>query len=269
MRLVKQKVNSRSMLSATRSNVKSHDEIQFIQESCRIVADVFRLLKEYIRPGVTTGELDRIAEDFIRSQGGESAFKGYGSHKNNLYQASLCTSIDDQVVHGIPSSRRLQEGQIISIDVGVRKNHFYGDGAWTFQVGKVSGDKVRLMRVAEESLYRGIEQVRAGNHVHDISAIIQSYAECAGFSVVRDLVGHGVGRELHEEPAIPNFGESGTGPILKSGMTLAIEPMVNFGSHSVRVDGDGWTVRTVDGSPSAHFEHTVLVTEGAPEILTL
>ncbi|MBI4809925.1 MAG: type I methionyl aminopeptidase [Ignavibacteriales bacterium] len=205
----------------------------------------------------------------IKNQGGEPAFKGYGNDKNNLFPASLCTSINDEVVHGIPGNRKLQGGDIIAIDVGVKKNNFFGDGAWTYPVGRISSDKERLLKVTEESLYIGIEKAKAGNHVHDISAAVQARIEQEGFSVVRDLVGHGVGRNLHEEPAIPNFGESGTGMRLRKGMTLAIEPMVNFGTFRVRVDADGWTVRTADGLPSAHFEHTVLITENNSEILTI
>jgi len=239
-----------------------------MRESCRIVAEVLRLLKGALRPGVTTKELDKLAEEFILMQGGEPAFKGYGFDKNNLYPASICTSVDDEVVHGIPGGRPLHEGEIVSVDVGVRKNGYYGDGAWTFEVGRVREDKLRLMRVTEESLYKGIEQARAGKHVRDISAAVQQHVESAGFSVVRDLVGHGVGKNLHEEPPIPNFVDSTSSPKLKSGMTIAIEPMVNAGTFRVRVDADGWTVRTHDGQPSAHFEHTVLVTENAPEILT-
>jgi methionyl aminopeptidase len=239
-----------------------------MRESCRIVAEVLRLLKGALRPGVTTKELDKLAEEFIRMQGAEPAFKGYGFDKNNLYPASICTSIDDEVVHGIPGGRTLREGEIVSVDVGVRKNGYYGDGAWTFEVGRVTEDKLRLMRVTEESLYKGIEQARAGKRVRDISAAVQQHVETAGFSVVRDLVGHGVGKNLHEEPPIPNFVDSASSPKLRSGMTIAIEPMVNAGTFRVRVDADGWTVRTHDGQPSAHFEHTVLVTENAPEILT-
>ncbi len=239
-----------------------------MRENCRIVGEVLRLLKDLIRPGITTRELDTFAEDYIRSQGALPAFKGYGNDKENLFPASLCTSVDDEVVHGIPGDRRLEEGEIISLDVGVKKNHFYGDGAWTFPVGKVRDERLRLLKITEESLYRGISQARAGNHVHDISAAVQSCVEGAGFSVVRDLVGHGVGRHLHEEPAIPNYGEAGTGPVLQKGMTLAIEPMVNSGGYRVRIDSDGWTIRTADRSPSAHFEHTILVTDNTPEILT-
>lgn len=251
-----------------KATIKSPQEIAWMRENCRIVGEVLRLLKDLIRPGITTRELDTFAEDYIRSQGALPAFKGYGNDKENLFPASLCTSVDDEVVHGIPGDRRLEEGEIISLDVGVKKNHFYGDGAWTFPVGKVRDERLRLLKITEESLYRGISQARAGNHVHDISAAVQSCVEGAGFSVVRDLVGHGVGRHLHEEPAIPNYGEAGTGPVLQKGMTLAIEPMVNSGGYRVRIDSDGWTIRTADRSPSAHFEHTILVTDNTPEILT-
>ncbi len=239
-----------------------------MRESCRIVADVLRLLKTLIRPGITTKQLDVIAEEFIRSQQAEPAFKGYGADKGNLFPASVCTSVDDEVVHGIPGTRTLREGEIISIDVGVKKRDFYGDGAWTFAVGHISEEKARLMKVAEESLMKGIARACAGNRVHDISAAVQARVEQEGFSVVRDLVGHGVGRCLHEEPPVPNYGQAGTGPLLQRGMTLAIEPMVNVGSFRVRMDSDGWTIRTADGLPSAHFEHTVLITGNEPEILT-
>ncbi len=252
-----------------KATIKTPHEIALMRESCRIVAEVLRLLKDHVRPGVTTRELDNIAEEYIRSRDAEPAFKGYGSDKRNLYPATLCVSIDDEVVHGIPGNRKLREGEIISIDVGVKKNQFFGDGAWTFPVGSVREDKDRLMEIAEQALYKGIQNAKDGNHVHDISAVVQSTVERAGFSVVRDLVGHGVGRQLHEEPAVPNFGTAGTGATLKRGMTLAIEPMVNEGSYHVRVDTDGWTVRTADGMPSAHFEHTILVTDNSPEILTI
>ncbi|OLD60470.1 MAG: type I methionyl aminopeptidase [Ignavibacteria bacterium 13_1_40CM_2_61_4] len=252
----------------TKATIKSPHEIALMRECCSIVAEVLRIVQKMIQPGITTRELDSLAEDYIRSRKGEPAFKGYGTERNNLFPASLCTSVDDEVVHGIPGARALREGEIISIDVGVKLNDFYGDGAWTYEVGKISEEKRRLLRTAEESLYKGIAQARAGNRVHDISAAVQGRVEREGYSVVRDLVGHGVGRNLHEEPAVPNYGQPGTGPVLQEGMTLAIEPMVNLGDYRVRVDDDGWTIRTADGHPSAHFEHTVLVTGGEPEILT-
>jgi methionyl aminopeptidase len=249
--------------------LKSIEEIEFIRESSRIVADVLKLVGAQVRPGMTTLELDTVAEDFIRSMGGEPAFKGYGWDKKNLFPATLCTSIDAEVVHGIPSKRMLKDGDLLSIDVGVKKNGFYGDGACSFAIGEVSEEKQRLMCVTQESLAKGIEQAVAGKRVHDVSNAIQHYVEANGFSVVRDLVGHGVGRKLHEEPSIPNFGEPGTGVVLKDGMTLAIEPMVNAGTWQVKVATDGWTVLTVDGKPSAHFEHTIAIVHGKAEILTL
>jgi len=248
--------------------VKSNREIELMRESARIVAEVLTLIGAHLRPGIETKELDARAEEFIRSQGGVPAFKDYGPDRNNLFPATLCISIDDVVVHGIPGAARLREGQIVSIDVGVKKAGYFGDGARTFAVGRVPEEKVRLMRITEESLYKGIEQARAGHHLHDVSAAVQEHVEAAGFSVVRDLVGHGIGKQLHEEPAVPNFGMRGTGIILKEGMTLAIEPMVNAGGYEVQLDDDGWTVRTGDGRPSAHFEHTIVVRTGESEILT-
>jgi methionyl aminopeptidase len=248
--------------------VKSKQEIELIRESSRIVAEALKLVGARIRPGITTLELDKLAEDYIRSFGGVPAFKGYGSQKHNLFPATLCTSIDAEVVHGIPGKRELREGEIISIDVGVKKDRYYGDGAWTFPVGEISAEKQRLLSVTEESLYKGIEKAVAGNRVHDISSAIQSHVESNGFSVVRELVGHGVGRELHEGPNVPNFGKAGTGAELKAGMTLAIEPMVNYGGYAVTMQPDGWTVITRDGMPSAHFEHTIAIVNGHPEILT-
>jgi methionyl aminopeptidase len=200
--------------------------------------------------------------------GGVPAFKGYSQSKSNLFPATLCTSIDDEVVHGIPTNRVLRDGEILSVDVGVKKDGYFGDGAYTFAVGEVSEEKHRLLKATEESLYKGIEQAVAGKRVHDISYAVQEHVEAGGFSVVRDLVGHGIGVELHEEPAIPNFGKPGTGIKLQDGMTLAIEPMVNAGTWKVRMAPDGWTVLTQDGRPSAHFEHTVAIVNGKPEILT-
>lgn len=249
--------------------LKTLEEIELIRESGRIVADVLKLVGERARPGITTLELDKVAEDYIRSMGGEPAFKGYGWDKKNLFPATLCTSIDAEVVHGIPSKRVLKDGELLSIDVGVKKNGFYGDSAWSFAIGDVSEEKRRLMRVTEDSLFKGIESTVAGNKVHDISYAIQHHVEANGFSVVRDLVGHGVGKKLHEEPSVPNFGEPGTGEALENGMALAIEPMVNYGTWRVRIAADGWTIITADGKPSAHFEHTVAIVNNKAEILTL
>lgn len=248
--------------------IKTKREIELIRESSRIVADVLKLVAAHIRPGVTTIELDRLAEDYIRSLGAIPAFKGYGHSKSNLFPATLCTSVDDVVVHGIPSKRVLREGEILSVDVGVKKEGYYGDGASTFPVGEISKEKKRLLNTTEDSLYKGIEQAVAGNKIHDISHAVQERVEADGYTVVRDLVGHGVGIELHEEPAIPNFGKPGTGMRLQEGMTLAIEPMVNTGTWQVRFAADGWTVLTQDGKPSAHFEHTIAIVDGKPEILT-
>jgi methionyl aminopeptidase len=248
--------------------IKTKREIGLIRESSKIVADVLKLVGAQVKPGVTTIELDRLAEDFIRSTGGVPAFKGYSQSKSNLFPATLCTSIDDEVVHGIPTNRVLRDGEILSVDVGVKKDGYFGDGAYTFAVGEVSEEKHRLLKATEESLYKGIEQAVAGKRVHDISYAVQEHVEAGGFSVVRDLVGHGIGVELHEEPAIPNFGKPGTGIKLQDGMTLAIEPMVNAGTWKVRMAPDGWTVLTQDGRPSAHFEHTVAIVNGKPEILT-
>ena len=248
--------------------LKTKREIELIRESCKIVAEVLKLIGAQIKPGVTTIALDKLAEDYIRSFGGVPAFKGYGSQKDNLFPATLCTSVDAEVVHGIPGKRVLKEGEIVSIDVGVKKSGYFGDGAWSFAVGSVSAEKQRLLDVTRESLCKGIEKAKAGNKVHDISAAVQSHVEAHGFSVVRELVGHGVGKELHEPPNVPNFGKPGTGPELKAGMTLAIEPMVNLGGYQVMMQPDGWTVITRDGLPSAHFEHTIAIVDGEPEILT-
>jgi methionyl aminopeptidase len=248
--------------------LKSGREIALMRESGRIVAEVLTLVGSHVRPGVTTRELDQLAEEYIRSQGGIPAFKGYGPDRRNPFPATLCISVDDVVVHGIPDGRKLEEGEIVSVDVGAKKEGWYGDGARTFPVGRISEEKTRLLKVTEEALRAGIAQARAGNRLHDISAAVQSHVEAAGFSVVRDLVGHGIGKHLHEDPAVPNFGVGGTGGLLREDMTLAIEPMVNAGTFVVRLDEDGWTVRTADGRPSAHFEHTVAITQGEAEILT-
>lgn len=248
--------------------IKTHKEIDFIRESCRIVGETLKLLKRSVKPGITTLELDLIAEDYIRSQNGIPAFKGYSQSGSFDFPGSICSSIDDEVVHGIPGTRKLKEGEILSIDVGVEKNGFFGDAAISLPVGLVSKEKQSLLDVTEKSLYLGIDQAILGNKLFDISGTIQEYIEKHGFSVVRDLCGHGVGKYLHEDPQIPNYGKKGTGAKLKNGMTLAIEPMVNLGKYFVTVADDGWTVLTKDGTPSAHFEHTILVNNGKPEVLT-
>lgn len=249
--------------------IKTQKEIDFIRESCRIVAETLRLVKSNVKIGVTTFELDRIAEDYIKSNNAIPAFKGYSQGGLPGFPGSVCTSINDAVVHGIPGQVRLEEGDIISLDVGVLKNNYYGDAAITVAVGKISDEKKMLMEVTEKSLQLGIEQAKNGNRVHDISAAVQDYVEQNGFSIVKDLCGHGVGKFLHEDPAVPNFGKRGTGSKLKRGMTIAIEPMVNAGGFEVITSPDGWTVITADGSPSAHFEHTILILDNSPEILTV
>ncbi|MCU7499160.1 MAG: type I methionyl aminopeptidase [Ignavibacteria bacterium] len=249
--------------------VKTKKEIDYIRESCKIVAETLQLLKRYVKPGITTLELDRIADDYIQSQGGKSAFKGYSQAGSFKFPGCICASVDDEVVHGIPGGRVLNEGEIISLDCGVVKNRYFGDAALTVAVGEISAEKQRLMDVTEKSLYEGIEQAVEGNRIHDISFAVQKYVEENGFSIVRDLCGHGVGKYLHEDPSIPNFGKRGTGALLKNGMTIAIEPMVNYGKYSVRMADDGWTILTYDASPSAHFEHTVAIDGGKPEILTV
>jgi len=249
--------------------IKTQKEIDFIRESCRIVAETLKLVKSSVKVGIRTYELDRIAEDYIKSNNAIPAFKGYSQGDLPGFPGSICTSINDAVVHGIPGQTKLEEGDIISLDVGVLKNSFYGDAALTVAVGKISDEKKLLLEVTEKSLQLGIEQAKSGNRVHDISAAVQDFVEQNGFSIVRDLCGHGVGKFLHEDPAVPNFGKRGTGAKLKKGMTIAIEPMVNAGRYEVMTSPDGWTVMTADASPSAHFEHTILVLDNSPEILTV
>jgi methionyl aminopeptidase len=231
-----------------------------------IVADTLSLLGENIRPGTMTAELDRLADDFIRSRGGVPTFKGYrGPYP---YPASICTSPNDVVVHGIPDEYALVEGDILSVDVGVTLDGFVADSAYTFPVGEIDAETERLLEVGNAALHAGIDRARAGGKLTDISHAVQRVTEDAGFSVVRSLVGHGVGRDMHEDPQIPNFGEPGRGPTLAPGMTLAIEPMITAGGHEVVVRPDQWTIATADGSLSAHFEHTVAVTKEGPRILT-
>lgn len=249
--------------------IKSKKEIDYIRESCRIVGETLQLLKSKVSAGITTLELDKIAEDYIRSNNAIPAFKGYSQGGSPGFPGSICSSVDDEVVHGIPSTRVLKEGEIVSLDIGVLKNEYFGDAALTVAVGKISNDMKKLMEVTERSLQLGIEQAIAGNRVQDISNAVQVYVEANGFSIVRDLCGHGVGKFLHEDPSIPNFGRKGNGPKLKNGMTLAIEPMVNSGKYDVVTAKDGWTILTADGSTSAHFEHTILINNNSPEILTI
>lgn len=229
----------------------------------KIVAEVLKSLKGVVAAGATTKELEQFADERIRALGGKSAFKGYRG-----YPSSICTSVNEVVVHGIPSSRKLKEGDIVSIDIGVFYEGFYGDAAYTFPVGAIDQDTAKLLRVTEEALYRGISMAVDGNRLFDVSHAIQEHVEKHGFSIVRTFVGHGIGRQLHEEPQVPNFGIAGQGPRLRQGMTLAIEPMVNTGTFDVRVLEDGWTAVTQDGKRSAHFEHTVAVMPNSARILT-
>jgi methionyl aminopeptidase len=236
-----------------------------MREAGRITARVLRLVGEAVGPGVTTAHLDELAEEAIRAAGAVPAFKGYHG-----FPATLCTSLNSEVVHGIPSAkRRLRDGDIISVDVGAVIDGYYGDSAMTFSVGHLEAETNRLLEVTRGSLDAGIAACLVGNHLSDISHAVQRLAEGAGFSVVREYVGHGIGREMHEEPQIPNYGPPGKGPVLKTGMVFAIEPMINAGGADVESLSDGWTVVTCDGRPSAHFEHTVAVTDGGPLVLTL
>ena len=243
--------------------LKSSREIELIRRSSAIVVDALRLAELRIQPGTITRDIDQEVAELIHARGGRPAFKGYGG-----YPAHICISIDQQVVHGIPGPYRLREGEIVGVDIGVEYHGYYGDAARTYAVGNISAEKARLLRITRESLDRGIEAAREGRRLGDISCAIQTHVESAGYSVVRDLVGHGIGRALHEAPQIPNFGPAGQGPRLKAGMVFAIEPMVNMGGYQVRTEDDHWTVVTVDGLPSAHFEHTIVITNGDPEILT-
>ncbi len=243
--------------------LKTTDEIKIIRKACIIAAETLKMLGDIIRPGIKTRELEEYAEEFIRARGGIPAFKGYRG-----YPASICVSVNNEVVHGIPSERILEEGDIVGIDLGVNYNGYYGDVARTFPVGVVDDLKKRLLDVTERALYKGISKARDGARVGDISHEIQRYVESNGFSVVRSFVGHGVGRYLHEDPQIPNFGDPGKGERLREGMTLAIEPMVNTGAPDVVILEDGWTAVTRDGGLSAHFEHTVVITKDGAEILT-
>jgi methionyl aminopeptidase len=243
--------------------LRDRNEIEAIRAAAQVVGRTLRLLGERLRPGITTRELDRLAEDYIRSQGAEPAFKGYRG-----FPASICPSVNDEIVHAIPGDRELRDGDIVSMDVGVRREGYYGDAAVTFAVGEVPEETRRLLRVTEEALRAGIAQARAGNRMGDIGHAVQSHVEAHGFSVVRSLVGHGIGREMHEEPQVPNYGRPARGPRLMEGQVLAIEPMVNVGGPDVVTRPDGWTVATRDGSLSAHFEHTIAVGREGPEILS-
>lgn len=243
--------------------LKTDEEIELLRESNRLVGMTLGELSKHIQPGVTALELDKIADEFIRDHGAVPSFLGYGGFPN-----SITTSVNENVVHGIPNNIPLQEGDIISIDCGTSKNGYCGDSAYTFCVGEVAEEVKELLRVTRKSLYLGIEQAKEGNRIGDIGHAIQSYCENQGYSVVRELVGHGIGRNMHEAPEVPNYARRGTGPLIKNGMCIAIEPMINMGSKNVVFEKDGWTVRTKDRKPSAHFEHTIAVRNGKADILS-
>jgi methionyl aminopeptidase len=243
--------------------LKSRQEIEKMRKSNAIVAAILEELGKKIRPGVKTIELDRLSEELALKKGARPAFKGYRG-----YPYSLCTSVNSEVVHGMPSERELKEGDIVSLDFGILNDGYYGDAAVTVPVGEITPGARKLLKITEEALYRGIAEIKAGNRIGDISAAIQGHAEAAGYSVVRDLVGHGIGKSLHEDPQVPNYGSGGRGIELKPGMVFAIEPMINEGTYRVEILRDGWTVVTADGKLSAHFEHSVAITENGPVILS-
>ena len=243
--------------------IRSKKEIELIATSCQIVSDTLDMLSDHVKPGVKINDLDKMAEKFIINCDARPAFKGYMG-----FPATLCVSVDDEVVHGISNDRILKEGQIVGIDCGAEKDGYFGDHARTFSVGKITNDKQKLMDITHKSLMLGIAEASPDNFVSDIGYAIQSYVEKYGYSVVRELVGHGIGTELHEEPQIPNYGEPKQGYRLREGMCIAIEPMINLGSKEIKTDSDGWTIRTLDGQVSAHFEHTIAITSNGPKILS-
>ncbi len=247
--------------------LKSEQEIDKMRVSAQLVSRTLAEVAKHIQPGVETGHLDRVAEEFIKKNDGRPAFKGYG-HPTNPFPASLCISVNDQVVHGIPGSYKLKSGDIVSVDCGIEKDGYFGDSAYTFIVDEVDAEAIKLLKTTCASLYKGIEQAVHGNKIGDVASAIQSYCEEAGYGVVRDLVGHGLGKSLHESPSVPNFGKPGKGERLRSGMTLAIEPMINAGTYRVKTLRDGWTIVTADGSLSAHYEHDIVIREGSAEILS-
>lgn len=243
--------------------LKNREQIELMRESALVVSRTLGEVAKLIKPGVTPLELDKVAEECIRDQGAVPGFLGYGGFPN-----TLCTSVNEQVVHGIPSDKPLEEGDIISVDCGAVLNDYYGDHAFTFAVGEISDEVKQLLKVTEESLYLGIEQIRSGNRLGDVGFAVQNHAEKYGYGVVRELVGHGLGKNMHEDPELPNYGKRGTGKKMKEGLVLAIEPMINLGTADVAQLEDGWTIVTMDGKPSAHFEHDVAIVGGKPEILS-
>ena len=245
-------------------HIKSDNEINLMREAAEILIEAHEIVASHIKVGITTKELDRIAEKFIKSKSAYPSFLNYQG-----YPGSACISINDEVVHGIPGKRKLQDGDIVSVDLGVYYKGYHSDAARTYAVGEVSSDKLKLMKVTEECFFEGLKYAKPGNHLNDISAAIGAYAEKHGYGVVRDLVGHGIGKQLHEEPQVPNYNTPRRGPKLQKGMVLAIEPMINMGTWEVTVLDNDWTFVTRDGSPSAHYENTVVITDDIPEILTL
>ena len=244
--------------------IRNEKEIEKIWKSCQIVKETLEMIEQEIKPGVTGIELDKMAESFIQSKGAKPGFKGlYG------YPATLCISVEDEVVHGIPDNREFKEGNIVSIDVGSLLDGYYGDHAKTFPIGNISNERKKLMEVTHNCLIEGIQKAKPGNHIGDIGFTVQKIAESNEYGVVRELVGHGIGTSLHEDPQIPNYGIKGNGPLIETGMCFAIEPMINMGSYAVYTKKDGWTISTKDGLPSAHFEHTIAITDNGPRILTI
>ena len=244
-------------------SIKSGEEVELLRIAGEITGSTHNYLKPYIKPGITTLELDKLAEEYILSRGATPSFKGYDG-----FPGTVCASINDEVVHGIPSDRALKEGDIITLDIGACYKGYHGDSAWTYAVGEISDKKKYLLEHTEKSLFKGLEAIHDGCHVGDIGYAVSKYAKEHGLGVVRELVGHGVGTDVHEEPDVPNYGARGVGPVLKEGMVIAVEPMLNLGSRKVYILENGWTIITADGKPSAHFEHTVLVTKDGYEILT-
>jgi methionyl aminopeptidase len=244
--------------------IKSPKEIELLKEAGHALAQIVAELKSSLTSGMTTADIDARVEDLIRRKKARPAFKGYRG-----FPACACVSVNEQVVHGIPGPRRLKEGDIVSVDVGIILNDYFADRAFTAGIGKISAPLKKLLEVTEQALYKGIEQARSGNHLSDISSAVQNFVEANDLAVVRDFVGHGIGRSLHEDPEVPNFGPPGHGPVLQEGMVLAIEPMVNLGTWQTKISDDGWTVVTLDEQPSAHFEHTVAITTAGPQILTV
>ena len=245
-------------------NYKSKEEVELIRHSCEIVNDAIAHVAAFIKPGISTMKLNDMAEEYIRAHGATPSFKNYHG-----FPYACCISVNDAVVHGFPTHEKLKNGDVISVDVGAYKNKFHGDSAYTFAIGEISDDVKKLMRVTKESLYKGIEKAREGNRVGDIAFAIQDYTEgLHGYGVVRELVGHGLGKELHEDPQVPNYGKRGTGSKLKKGLVIAIEPMINMGGKEVYNDEDGWTIRTKDGKPAAHYEHTICVQKDKADILS-